>query len=105
MDQQTPAERRNHSRHPLSITVQFYHGPTQREYPARSVDISSGGMLMYVPVGTPVSTGQPIRVTLGSHDRPEFSGLSERPVDATIVRVDRKKMMDVGHMPVGVRFA
>ena len=60
---------------------------------------------MYVPVGTPVSPGQPIRVTLGSHSRPEFAGLSEQPVDATIVRVDRRKMIDIGHMPVGVRFA
>ncbi|MCD4699669.1 MAG: PilZ domain-containing protein [Phycisphaerae bacterium] len=105
MVQQAPTERRKHSRHPLSITVQFYHGPSQREYPARSVDVSNGGMLMYVPVGTPVSPGQPIHVTLGSHNRPEFAGLSEQPVDGTIVRVDRKKMLDIGHIPVGVRFA
>lgn len=87
------------------MTVQFYHGPSRREYPARSVNISFGGMLMYVPVGTPVAAGQPIRMTLGSHDRPEFAGLSERPLDATIVRVDRKKIVEVGHVPVGVRFA
>lgn len=59
---------------------------------------------MYVPVGTPVAPGQPIRVTLGGHSRPEFAGLNGRPVEATIVRVDRQAMLSVGHLPVGVRF-
>ena len=89
----------------MATTVQFYHGPSRREYPARSVDISHGGMLMYVPAGVPVARGQPIRLTIGSHGRPELAGLGNKPLDATIVRVDRKGMIELGHLPVGVRFS
>ena len=60
---------------------------------------------MYVPASVPVVPGQPIRLTIGSHSRPELAGLSDRPLDATIVRVDRGKMLSFGHLPVGVRFA
>jgi len=102
----TPStDRRRHQRYPLATGVQFYHGPTQREFPGRCVDISDGGMLMYVPAKLPVQPGQPIRLTVGTVSRPEFSALSEKPLDATIVRVDRHKLLSMGHIAVGVRFA
>jgi hypothetical protein len=69
------------------------------------VDISAGGILVYGPVGTPVSPGQPIQLKLGTQKRPEFALLSDRPLNGTIVRVDRQKMLSVGHLPVGVRFS
>ena len=97
-------DRRQYQRHPLSTTVAFYHGPSQREFPGRSVDISTGGMLMYVPAATPVQPGQPIRLTIGG-GRPEFAVSGDKPVDATIVRVDRHKLLSMGHIAVGVRFA
>ncbi|MHC4294898.1 MAG: PilZ domain-containing protein, partial [Planctomycetota bacterium] len=59
-------ERRAHPRHPLPTTVQFYHGPSQRDFPSRCADISRGGLLMYVPAKTPVKTGDPVRLLLGS---------------------------------------
>ena len=105
MSDRVDGERRRHVRHPLATTVQFYHGPSQREYPARSVDISHGGMLLFVPVSTPVAAGQPVRVKVGAHNRPELEGLNCDGVDATIVRVDRRRIMDMGYVPVGVRFA
>jgi c-di-GMP-binding flagellar brake protein YcgR len=105
MNERTSADRRKYVRYPLATTVQFYHCPSRREVPARSVDISSGGILVYVPAGTPVAPGQPVQLRLGTHKRPEFALLSNRPLDGTIVRVDRNKMMSVGHLPVGVRFS
>ena len=87
------------------MTIQFYHGPTRREYPGRTVNIFTGGMLMYVPTSAPVAPGHPIRLTIGSHNRPELAGLSSRPLDATVVRVDRQRMLSHGMLPVGVRFA
>jgi len=102
MKEQT--DRRQHVRYPLATAVEFYHGPSRRKYPARSMDVSNGGILMFVPVGTPVSPGQPVRLTLGTHDRPEFGKLGERPLDGTIVRVAREGMLDSDHLPVGVRF-
>ncbi len=98
-------ERRVHPRHPLLTSVQVFHGPSQRDFPGRCVDISAGGMCMYVPAATPIQPGQPIRLTVGSVSRPEFAGLSEKPIDATIVRVDRDALLKTGHLAVGVRFA
>jgi len=104
MERRSRADRRRHVRYPMATTVQFYHGPSRREFPARTVDISSGGLLMYIPASVPVAPGQPIRLTIGCHNRPELAGLGDHPLDATIVRVDRHKMLSLGHLPVGVRF-
>jgi len=104
MARSTSSDRRKHLRHPLATTVQFFHGPSRREYPARSVDISQGGMLMYLPASVPVARGQGIRLTIGSHGRPELAELSNRPLAATVVRVDRRRLLELGHLPVGVRF-
>ena len=98
-------ERRAHPRYPLATSAEFYHGPTQRDFPARCVNISEGGMLMYVPAHTPVQPGHPVRVGVGGINRPEFAPLGAAPVDATIVRVDRRKLIREGHLAVGVRFA
>jgi len=99
------ADRRQHQRYPLATSVQFYHGPSQREFPGRCIDISHGGMLMYVPAKTPVQPGHPIRLSVGSVSRPEFAGLSETPLEATIVRVNRNALLAAGYVAVGVRFA
>ncbi len=60
---------------------------------------------MYVPATAPVRPGQDIRLTLGSIDLQELAGLSNTPIDGTIVRVDRQMLLSQGHLAVGVRFA
>ncbi len=98
------AERRKHQRHPLPTTVQFYHAPSQREFPGRCVDISAGGLLMYVPASTPIQPGHPIRMHITTATRPEFAIASDKPVEAAVVRVDRGKLLATGHVAVGVKF-
>ena len=61
-------------------------------------------MLVYVPASVPVARGHALRIRVGSHNRPELAELSTRPLTATVVRVDRKRMMQIGHLPVGIRF-
>lgn len=97
-------ERREHPRFPLAMGVQFYHGPSQREFPGRTVDVARGGTLMYVPATTPVRVGQTIRVDVGGIP-PQFADLGQGPVEATIVRVDRGKFASKGQVAIGVRFA
>ena len=98
-------ERRQYRRYPLATGLQFHHGPSRREIPARSVDISAGGMRMCVPATAPVSPGQPLRVNMGGTCRPELAGMGDKPVSATIVRVDRNGLITTGHLTIGVRFA
>lgn len=107
MTDKPKADRRRHRRHPLSAGVQFYHEPSAGDYPARAVDISDSGMLMYVPVSAPVKPGHPIRVTIRSaHRRPDdgLGTLDDTPRDARIVRVQREGMMITGKLAVGVEF-
>jgi len=99
------AERRMHRRYPLSTGVDFYHGQSRRRFPGRCIDISAGGMLMYVPAATPLQPGHGLELDLGSIGRSEFTHLSERAVQATVVRVDRQAVLATGHLAVGVRFA
>ena len=105
MSLEPSTERRAHPRYPLATSVQFFHGPSQRDFPARCVDISVGGLLMHVPAAAPVQSGQPVRLSMGGVDRPEFAGLGGKPLDGTIVRVNRQTLIEKGHLAVGVRFA
>jgi hypothetical protein len=105
MSEAPPAERRAYPRYPLATSVQFYHGPSQRDFPGRCVDISVGGLLMYVPATTPVQPGQPVRIAVGGLNRPEFAPLGQKPMNGTIVRVNRAALLSEGHLAVGVRFA
>jgi len=105
MAETEPTEQRMHPRYPLATSVEFFHGPSQREFPARCANISLGGLKMYVPVATPVRPGQAIRLAISGLSRPEFARLGTGPVHATIVRVDRQAMIAEGDLAVGVRFA
>ena len=104
MNNSKPADRRKHQRYPLATSISFHHCPTQRDFPGRSVDISEGGLLMYVPATVPVHAGQYISVRVGGTGRPEFAGHGEDPINATVVRVDRHQLLAVGHIAVGVQF-
>ena len=97
-------ERRQHRRYPLAAGMQFHHGPSRREIHARSMDISAGGMRMCVPATAPVSSGQPLRVYMGGTRCPELVGMGDKPISATIVRVDRSGLITTGQLTIGVRF-
>jgi len=86
----------------MATGLQFHHGPSRRQVPARSVDVSESGMLMYVPATTPVRTGQAVYVNMAGVG-PMAS--SREPLQATIVRVDRADMTSKGYLGVGLRFA
>ena len=60
--------------------------------------------MIYVPATAPVQAGDPVRVTLGGVRSPEFAFLGGRPLDASIVRVNRRTLLEYGHIAVGLRF-
>jgi c-di-GMP-binding flagellar brake protein YcgR len=104
-------DRRHYKRLAMSTLVRLHHVPSDREYPARSVDVSDGGMLMYVPAIAPLALGHRIRICAGSSGNGEGPGrfeadlpLAAQPVNGTIVRVDRGKLASIGQILVGVKF-
>ena len=59
---------------------------------------------MCVPATAPVSSGQPLRVYMGGTRCPELVGMGDKPISATIVRVDRSGLITTGQLTIGVRF-
>ncbi|MCY2929096.1 MAG: PilZ domain-containing protein [Planctomycetota bacterium] len=104
MSQTSGIERRVHPRYPLAESVEFFHGPTRRDFPALCRDISHGGMLMYVPAATPVAPGQSVRLRVAGGLRPPVAELSGQVIHATVVRVDRGALLTGGHIALAVRF-
>jgi c-di-GMP-binding flagellar brake protein YcgR len=104
MDHTPKTDRRRYPRHPLTAGVRFQHAPSASEFPGRAVDISDGGMLMYVPVSAPVKAGQPIRLTLRGIRAKQFSDLDDKTLDARIVHVQRQGLLVTGRVAVGVEF-
>ena len=93
-------EQRKHPSRPLPVRVEFHHDASGRDFPARCVDASRGGLLVYVPAATPVKAGDSLRVALS--DAPDEVG--EGPLDATAIRVDRNQLLTAGHIAVGMEF-
>jgi hypothetical protein len=84
--------------------LEFYHEASGENYVGRCVDLSEGGLLMYVPVRVPIQVNQVVRLTPKGESLPEFAGQAETPIEATIVRVDRHSLLTMGHVAVGVKF-
>ena len=105
MVEKAPAERRVHQRYPLAGGVSFVHCPTKRRFPARCVDISRGGVQMYVPAAAPLKCGQPIRLDLPKVEQDELEQLDRQSVNCTVTRVDRSTLIEKGYLSVGLQFA
>ncbi len=95
------AERRKHMRAPVTAGLRFFHEPAGREFSARSVDISAGGISLEIPLTVPVSCGQSIRL----HNLPVRSAEFAGDVQGTIVRVDRRELTLAGKVGIGVKFS
>ena len=125
MEQPRAHERRQHPRRPLPAALSVDHAPSRRAFPARSVDISQGGLLMLVPATAPVQAGHAIRLRFGRASADAVPGgarTGEPPADpigrpdpadtilpsglvaAEIVRVDRARLLASGQVAVGARF-
>jgi c-di-GMP-binding flagellar brake protein YcgR len=84
--------------------MRFHHVISDREYVGRTVDVSDGGLRMYVPAVAPLRTGQSIRLPLGEVGLPKLAPQGDRTLDARIVRVDRDGLAETGQVLVGVEF-
>ena len=101
---QQAVDRRKHPRQPLAIPVRFHHDPTGKDLPGRCVDISQGGMRMYVPANTPVKSGQEIVISMGDIEANGLSQLSKQQLPGRVVHVNRYTLISTGQLAVGVEF-
>lgn len=100
-------ERRRHSRHAYSTNLRFWR-ENGRALPARSVDISSGGMLLNVLAHPDLSTGQTISLDLDTdvvQDLfPDVYLPGNHVLQASIVRIERGGLSSNGYMRIAVQF-
>ena len=98
-------ERRLHPRIPVAAGLRIYHPVAGREFPARAMDISPGGMCLRLPATAPVKEGQDLRL-MQFNDEILGRFLShDTTVAATVVRVDRTDVPRLGQVVLGVKFA
>ena len=105
-------DRRHYKRVAMSALVRLHHAASDREYPARSIDVSDGGMLICAPATAPLGLGHRISIGTASPGDGTAPGafevdlphLAAQPVNGTIVRVDRGKLLSTGQVVVGVKF-
>jgi len=104
MNVKSQAERRVHRRYPVPTSVHVEHAASERTFPARAVDASCGGMLLYVPATTPVEVGQELRLTMSDVNQPQLVRMTGQYLSAKVRRVDRHALIRTGHLAIGVEF-
>lgn len=104
----TPSDRREHERFPLASAVMLHLAATDTSYPGRGVDVSQGGMLVYVPASAPIAAGQELELTVTpSPAAPAPAGIAgavARKRAARVIRVDRDDLVKLGRLGVAVQF-
>ena len=104
------AERRSHPRLAVFGGVRFQHPASRREIAGRLVDLSRGGLRMYVPPDAPLRAGQTIRLLDLPGRQHVCEGPSEAsedplaPLDAVVIRVDRSALARDGKVAIAARF-
>jgi hypothetical protein len=102
---QVPAtQRRVHPRLAVTAGVRIWHELSCREFPARMVNVSRGGLLMSVPITAPVLEGHAVRLRGLADAAGELVPAGE-DISAVVVRVDRSAAIRKGRVMVAVRFA
>ena len=98
-------DRRRHQRHPLGRNLEFRHERSGRDFTGQCVDYSRGGLGMLIPATAPLSEGDEIGLpALGGAGGPDLAELLGQPRPAVVVRVNRRALLSVGCVHVGLKF-
>ncbi len=97
-------ERRTSPRHSIPTGAHLVHSASDRQFPARTENLSQGGAMVYVPATMPVQPGQKVTIKLNRVDHPDLTHLSDRDIGAKVVRVDRFALLETGNLALGVAF-
>ncbi len=99
MVQPLPTERRRHPRQASQASLTLHHAASQRDFPARCLDVSDGGLLAAVPLTMPVRVAQEVEVSAF-----DPQALGEPARRAVVVRVERDRLLRQGQLAVALNF-
>lgn len=98
-------EQRSARRTDVSWPVSIWNPKATRFYNGRSVNVSSGGALVALPMNAPVVEGQALEVNFPrSESLAKQKGAFARVKSARVVRIDRSDVMNTARIKVGLEF-
>jgi hypothetical protein len=102
---ETSTERRKSKRYDLDWPVCLWHELTQRFYTGRSINISSTGALIHIPLTVPLRTNE--KVELNFPPPENSSDMEHSPAkvfSAQVIRVNRGQSILEANQAVALRF-
>lgn len=97
-------EQRHAKRYGLDWPVCVWHEPTQKFYTGQSVNISSTGALIQLPLTAPIRFAETIDVNFPSPDGLDSDRYPAKVFAGQVVRVNRRQSILDGVQNVAVRF-
>jgi len=99
------AEQRKDVRSDLSWPVSIWLPEANRFFNGKSVNVSRGGAFISVPMTTPVRPGHEIEVNFPrTMSLAKQKGQYARIKNATVLRVERRQMLQAGSIGIAVKF-
>jgi len=97
-------ERRAAKRYPLERQVCVWHEPTQKFYNGTSVNVSSSGALLKLPLTAPIRMAEPLEVNFPVPNDLTTDRLPPKVLSCHVVRVNRPQSILDGSQQVAVKF-
>lgn len=102
---QTTTEHRTENRSKLSWPVSIWMPEANRFFNGKSSNISKSGVLLSVPMTTPVSEGHAVEINFPRTEAlAKQKGGYSRIKSGKVVRVDRDSILQDAHVSVAVHF-
>lgn len=103
---ETPVELRSTARTDLTWPVSIWLPEANRFFNARTVNICKGGVLMSLPMTTPIRNGHVVEINFPRTEAlAKRKGGFSRIKTGKVVRVDRENLTTAGTIGVAVQFA
>ncbi len=98
-------EQRQAKRTKMNWPVSVWHPQASRFYHARSVDVSSNGVLLSMPMKAPIREGQDLEINFPRKELlAREKGNYARIKPARVVRIDRTDAVNTAQVKVGLQF-
>lgn len=98
-------EQRNSSRSAVRWPISVWHPSAARFFNGRSLNVSSEGALVLLPMQTPIKEGQKVEVNFPrAENLASEKGSCARIKAARVIRVDRSEILDNAAIKVGLEF-
>ena len=98
-------EQRKDARSDLSWPVSIWLPEAGRFFNGKSVNISKGGVYLSVPMTTPVRIGHEVEINFPrTPSLAKQKGQYARIKPGTVVRVDRRSILENGNIGIAIRF-